>query len=113
MNKKFTLPALIVLSALPLVALAQFPTMPSLTSGLNLYLLLVGTAAIILEATWIIAVAFVIIMFVMAGFKFITAQGDPTKLADARRNVIWAVGGIVVILLAFSILVIMRITLGV
>lgn len=113
MNKKLVLPILYLL-ALPSIAFGQFfPTMPSLTSGVDLLSLITIIASLIINATWIVSVAFVIIMFVVAGFKFVTAQGDPSKVSDARNAVIWGVGGIIVILLAFSILVVLRITLGV
>lgn len=114
MNKKIILVSTI-LSLLPKIALAQilFPGIPPLTAGVDLFQLIIVVASVVLDATWIIAVAFVVVAFVIAGFKFLTAQGDPNKLHDARQAVIWGAGGVIVILLAFSILVVMRRTLGV
>src|SRR3989344_4212289 len=115
MNKKLSLTALISLLTLPVVSSAQllFPGTPPLTSTINLYDTIVFVASIILNATWVVAVAFVIIQFIIAGFKFLSAQGNPQKIDEARQAVIWGTGGIVVILLAFYILVIMRVTLGI
>jgi len=118
MNKKLiSVSASTFLLSLPAVvfgqALVNFPSIPSLSSGTNLYQLILDTAALVLSATWIIAVAFVIIMFIIAGFKFLTAQGDVNKVKEARDAVIWGVGGVIVILLSFSILIIMRATLGI
>jgi len=113
MNKKLILPLLAILLILPSVVLGQFPVMPPLTSGVNLFSLIVVISTIILNATWMISVTFVIIMFVIAGFKFLTAQGDPNKVGEARNAVIWGIGGVIVVILAYSILVVMRVTLGI
>src|SRR3989344_4231850 len=101
MNKKFVLLALSGLLSLPVFVFAQnpilFPGPPPLTGGVNIYQLIVVVAGMILNALWIIAVAYTIIMFVVAGFKFLNSQGDPNKVNEARDAVIWAVGGIIVI----------------
>ena len=116
MNKKFAISTLSIFLLLPIISFAQgpilFPGTPPLTSTVDLYTLAVLIASIILNATWVISVAFVIVQFIIAGFKFLSAQGNPQKIDEARHAVIWGTGGIVVILLAFSILVIMRVTLG-
>jgi len=59
-----------------------------------------------LNILWIIASAFVIVMFVIAGFKFLTAQGNPQQVAEARLAVIWGLVGAAVIVLAWSIVTI-------
>jgi NAD/NADP transhydrogenase beta subunit len=43
-------------------------------------------------------------MFIVAGILFLTSMGDPGKLATARAAVIWAVVGVVVAIIAFSII---------
>ena len=115
MNKKFALGALTVLLLMPVIGLAQitFPSTPSLSSGVNLFNLIVTITTIVLNAVWMIAVTFVIVMFVISGFQFLTAQGDPGKVGEARNAIIWGTGGVVVIILSYSILVIMRLTLGI
>ncbi len=52
---------------------------------------------------WPIVVAFTVFMFIRAGIEFFNAQGDASKVADARNFVVWGVVGMVVILLAVSI----------
>lgn len=57
----------------------------------------------ILKPMWIIFVAFAILMFLVAGFNFLAADGDPTKIGTAKKAVLWGVVGIVVGFLAFAI----------
>lgn len=44
------------------------------------------------------------IMFITAGFKFITAGGDPKAMESAKHTLTYAVIGIVVIALSYLIL---------
>ncbi len=67
---------------------------------------------ILFRILWIVFVAFAIVMFLLAGIQFFTAQGDASKVADARNFVLWGVVGMVVALLAFSLPFIIRNTLG-
>ena len=71
---------------------------------------LIATA---LTVVWMVAAAFVVIMFTIAGFKFLTAQGEGSKVNEARQAVIWGVVGVVVIILAWSIVTIVSIQFGV
>ena len=48
--------------------------------------------------------AIVVVCFVISGILFLTAQGDPEKLKIARSSVIWGIVGVVVGILAFSII---------
>lgn len=41
------------------------------------------------------------IMFIFAGITFLSANGDPSKIAQAKKAVVWAVVGIVVTILGF------------
>lgn len=54
---------------------------------------------------WPFVVTVVIILFIMAGFAFITAAGEPGKLDTAKKFLIWALIGVVVIIVAFSIVI--------
>lgn len=47
-----------------------------------------------------------VVMFVIAGITFLTAQGDPEKVGSARMAFIWGVAGVIVGLIAFSIIAI-------
>lgn len=51
---------------------------------------LIGTAALL--------------MFIYGGFVWLTSQGDPGKVKQAKETIIWAVIGIVAVLGAYSIL---------
>ena len=78
---------------------------------------LVGTVAVVLNVVldilWLVAVAFAIIMFIVAGFKFFTSQGDPVKVRQAGMSLVWGVAGVVVVLFAWSIIKIVRNQFGV
>ena len=108
-NKK-----LIIFSALTILFISPIIVMavPGVFSGT-----LEGAVANVLitveNILWSVAVAYIIIMFVVAGFKFLTAQGDISKVAEARNAVIWGLVGATVILLAWSIVAIVARQLGV
>jgi len=55
---------------------------------------------------WIIFAGVVVVCFVVAGMLFLFAQGDPEKVKVARTAFIWGVVGVVVGILAYSILAI-------
>lgn len=58
----------------------------------------------IANAVWIVFTIVAVIMFVVAGIMFLTARGDPEKVAQARSAFIWGVAGVVVAILAFTII---------
>src|SRR6185369_17066878 len=53
---------------------------------------------------WPLAVGAVIGLFMLAGMQFLTGHGEPGKMQEARRSVAWGVVGVIVMLLAFSII---------
>ena len=55
----------------------------------------------------------IVIMFIWAGFMFLTAAGDASKLASAKRAVIWGIVGIMVGVAGFSAYRIVSTILGV
>ena len=111
MNKKLLISLTsTALLALPAVMLAFNPgPIPEPILGLDVNTLIDTVLGII----WPIAVAFFVIMFIFAAFMFFTAQGDATKVAQARQFVIWGIVGVVVAFLAFTIPFVVRTTLGV
>ena len=110
MNKKLiTLSALTTLLVLPVVILAAPPG----EINVPLPVLIEGLVATILNILWSVCIVVIIIMFVIAGFKFLTAQGDPGKVAEARQSVIWGLAGATVVVLAWSIIAVVRLQLGV
>lgn len=98
MNKKITL-SLILASvlAVPFFASAQPPvTIGSISQVISK-----------LEvALWTVFGGLAVVMFVIAGILFLTAQGDPEKVKNARNAFIWGVVGIVVGIMAYSIIAI-------
>ena len=67
---------------------------------------------LILNFIWPLFIGFAVIMFIVAGFTFLTAQGDAAKVGAARQAVLWGVVGVVVGVIAFSLPFIIRSTLG-
>jgi hypothetical protein len=53
------------------------------------------------------------VMLIMGGIKFITAGGEPDKVAAARKTLTYAIGGVVLIAIAYLILVIIETLTGV
>lgn len=96
------------LTLMPLLALAQVAQPATLGPAQ-----LVDTINKI--SRWILtfALALVVAFVLWAAVLFITAGGDPSKVAEARTRVIYAVVGLVVALLAWSIPPIVRGILGV
>ncbi len=112
-KKTFALACVILL--MPSFVLAQAPGVsfpPPIEKDPLTFL--IGTVWPVVSAIlWTIAAAFVVTMFSIAGLKFLTAQGDLTKIAEARKAVIWGTVGTAVIVLAWSVVSLIRATLGV
>jgi len=56
------------------------------------------------NTVWIVATGIVLIFWIITGLLFLTAMGDPTKLATARKALIASVAGTVLVILAYSAL---------
>jgi len=92
--------SLILLSvfALPITAMA-IPNQPSpgAIGDIDSLYETIGNIA------WKIFAIIALIAFVTAGILFLSAAGDPEKIKTARTAFIWGIVGIVVAILAFSI----------
>jgi hypothetical protein len=55
----------------------------------------------------------VFFQFLLAGFAFISSEGDPQKLAKARNKIIWAFIGLVILASAFGLIMLAQSMLGV
>lgn len=109
MNKKIIgLSVLIILLILPVIGLAQPGQL-----GIPITTLIIDILNVALNVLWSIAVAFVIIMFTIAGFKYLTAQGDPSKISESNKAVIWGTVGTAVVVLAWSVIAVVRMQIGV
>jgi len=67
-----------------------------------------GTAGVINKVTDIIAFAagaVAVIMVIYGGFTYIISNGDPSKITKARQIIIYALAGLVIIILAREIVV--------
>jgi hypothetical protein len=94
--------SLVILGAvilLPAVALGQINyDVP--TGGISDVPTLIGK---ILTPVWQVFIGLAVIMFLVAGILFMTAQGAPEKVATARSSALWAIVGMVIGVIAFSI----------
>jgi len=57
---------------------------------------------------WVVFGLIALVAFVIAGVLFLTAAGDPEKVAKARTAFLWGIVGIIVGILAFSIVTIIE-----
>jgi len=60
------------------------------------------------SAAWLIFGAVAVICFVIAGILFLTAAGNPEKVQQARNAFLWGVAGVIVGILAYSIISIVQ-----
>jgi len=90
---------------LPVAVLAQDPSIgdrPPAISDLN------SLITAILNVIWVVFVVIAVIMFVVAGILFVSSQGIPEKVGQARQSFIWGIVGVVVAIIAFSIIAIVE-----
>ncbi len=109
MNKKIvTLLTSAVLLVFPVVSLAValVPLPGIIGNPNNIFDALFGIL-------WPFFAGFAVIMFIVAGFMFLTAQGEASKIQVARSAVVWGAVGVAVGLLAFSIPFVVKFSLGV
>lgn len=103
-----------ILVVLPYLGLAQTPgpKIVLLPGGLgNLINNIKNT--FIDNILWTIAWSFTIIMFTLAGFKYLTAKGNPQQIDEANKAVVWGMIGVIVIVLAWSATKIVKQILGI
>jgi hypothetical protein len=93
MNKKTLLLILSLILALPSLASAQ---------GGGGGITIQGMAAAAVQTTLFIASAIVVILWIVTGLLFLTAQGAPEKLKTARTSLFAAVAGTLLVIVAGS-----------
>ena len=81
MNKKLLASsAITLLLSMPAVILAFDPgNIPNAAPSLDIN----NLVDVLFSILWPVAVAFFIVMFIFAAFKFATAQGSPDKIGEA------------------------------
>ena len=107
MNKKIN-KKIIILSSVSVVLLV----LPTIIMAQTLQGITAAVTNTITSVLSIIAGGFIIFMMVLAGFKYLTAQGDPSKVVEANRAVAWSLAGVAIIVLAWSVTIIVSNTLG-
>ncbi len=111
LRKKISLLLLLLfLSTVPVAISADINPGPAPTGIADISA--TGVMNQILNLMWPLFVGTAVIMLLVAGFSFLASMGDPAKVAAARLSVLWIIIGIVVGILAFSIPLIIRNTLG-
>lgn len=99
MDKKILPSALLGFLALPALAMAQLRDYGGGTDITSL----VHSAE---KLAGLVFGAIAVICFVIAGVLFLTAQGDAEKIKTARYAVIWGFAGVIIGIVAFSIIAI-------
>ena len=90
--------------ALPLMTLAVYNPLGNPT-GSN-FGDLTSVINNILGKLWVVFAAIAVVCFLVAGILFLTAGGQPEKVQAARSAFIWGVAGVVVGIIAYSIIAI-------
>lgn len=100
------------ITVLPFVALAvNNPINP--TGGPGVTFGDIGTIVnVVLGKIWILFAGIAVLMFIYAGILFLTAQGIPEKVSSARQAFLWGVVGVVVGIIAYSIIAIVGSLIG-
>src|SRR3989344_1241856 len=95
-------PVLVLAQNCPPGQVPPCPNIVPIPGGLQFYQLVTNIAFNLIDVLGIAASGFVIIAFVLAGFKYLTAKGEPGKIAEANQSVIWGLAGVAVLVIAFS-----------
>ncbi len=122
MKHKIYIIALVVVLLAPVVAFADAPPSPLGTIGpgdeagtavpaSGDYTTVEGITSRVTELvnwfSWGVALISVV-MGLYAGFLFITARGEPAQIKTARGTLLWAIIGIAVAIISFSIITITK-----
>ena len=66
----------------------------------------------VLGKIWIVFAGLAVVAFLYAGIMFLTANGAPEKISTARQAFLWGVVGVVVGIIAYSIIAIVGSLIG-
>jgi len=110
-SKKFITRFVLLLLAVPHFGLADLDPPPDSGIGrvTSIYTVMLG----IINFIWPIFGGVAIIMFIVAGFLFLTAAGNDTKISTAKHALMWGIIGVAVALLSTTIPFIVKKVLGV
>ncbi len=62
-----------------------------------------GAVSTILNIVFALAASIALLIIVIAGFRYIVAHGDPSAVAQARNTILYAVIGLLITIVAYSI----------
>jgi len=93
-NKKIYLAILFVVLS-PAIVFASVRDINSLFGTITLYIL------------WVVFGGIVVVSFVISAITFLTAMGNPEKINQAKTALVWGVVGVVVGIVAYSIIMIL------
>jgi len=96
------------LTALPLLAAAQAAPPETIPADLDILTILENVVDWLFTILLIVAAIFLVI----AAFNFITASGDPEKVASARNFVLYALIGVAVAVAARGLIAFVRMVMG-
>ena len=102
MNKKILFLILLGAIILPSIGFAQLHDFGGQNISIN------GLVEASKSVVWVVFTLIVVVCFIMAAIMFLTAQGAPEKITTARSAFVWGVVGVVVGVLAYSILTIIQ-----
>ena len=91
-NRLFKILAVLVVAVFPVITMASSVS-DRITGIINRALS---------NVVWPIFIGLVVIMSIWAGILFLIAQGDATKVAQARKAFLWVVIGILVAVFGYS-----------
>lgn len=67
----------------------------------------------VINALWMLTGITSLVIFLMAGFKYMNSAGDPKKLEGARNNLIWGSIGLTIVILSFFLINIISYVTGI
>lgn len=79
-------------------AILTEPELPIPKNGLT-----TGTIANVLQVVFGVAGGIALIVIVRAGFKYVISQGEPQEIEKAKNSILYAVAGLAVSIVAYSI----------
>lgn len=62
-----------------------------------------NTIQTVVDIVFAISASIALLMIVVSGFRYIVAHGDPGATANARKGILYAVIGLLVVMAAYSI----------
>jgi TRAP-type C4-dicarboxylate transport system permease small subunit len=90
----------IAASATALVAFVGNTVNPAAGSGLPHTLATQGAINGVLNAAFVIIGALAVLYIVLAGFRMITSGDNPTKVAESRKQILFALVGLIIVAIA-------------